>query len=320
MYAEDDVTLSRKLKVNAGLRYTLYQTNGSAFHSLEPRFALSYQWTKDLTLKLSYTEMSQFAHQLSSTYLNLPTDCWVPSTSRIRPMHSRQLAGGLYARLLPQLSLSLEGYYRFTERLLEYDTGNNLMLPADKWENLVRTGNGKSYGLEARLTFANTQNALEANYTLSWTKEKFKDFYPDWYPGKFDNRHKLNLAFSHKFNQRIDCYAAWTYHSGDRATVPTQYVQGPSLPGIPDSGYAELIYERPNNITLPAYHRLDFGINFRRTTKRGFERIWNISIYNVYCRINPFYTKVEQTTDGSFRGKSFGIFPILPSFSYTLKF
>lgn len=320
VYAEDDVTLSRKLKVNAGLRYTLYQTNGSAFHSLEPRFALSYQWTKDLTLKLSYTEMSQFAHQLSSTYLNLPTDCWVPSTSRIRPMHSRQLAGGLYARLLPQLSLSLEGYYRFTERLLEYDTGNNLMLPADKWENLVRTGNGKSYGLEARLTFANTQNALEANYTLSWTKEKFKDFYPDWYPGKFDNRHKLNLAFSHKFNQRIDCYAAWTYHSGDRATVPTQYVQGPSLPGIPDSGYAELIYERPNNITLPAYHRLDFGINFRRTTKRGFERIWNISIYNVYCRINPFYTKVEQTTDGSFRGKSFGIFPILPSFSYTLKF
>ena len=95
---------------------------------------------------------------------------------------------------------------------------------------------------------------------------------------------------------------------------------GPSLPGIPDSGYAELIYERPNNITLPAYHRLDFGINFRRTTKRGFERIWNISIYNVYCRINPFYTKVEQTADGSFRGKSFGIFPILPSFSYTLKF
>ena len=78
------------------------------------------------------------------------------------------------------------------------------------------------------------------------------------------------------------------YRSGDRATVPTQYVNGPSFPGTPDSSEPELIYEKPNNITLPAYHRLDLGVNFRRITKRGFERIWNISVYNAYCRMNAF--------------------------------
>lgn len=124
----------------------------------------------------------------------------------------------------------------------------------------------------------------------------------------------------HKFNDRIDAYAAWVYRSGDRATVPNQYVNGPSFPGIPDSGEPELVYEKPNNITLPAYHRLDLGVNFRRTTKRGFERIWNVSIYNAYCRMNAFYTRIERLPDGGFRGKGFGIFPIIPSFSYTLKF
>ena len=112
--------------------------------------------------------------------------------------------------------------------------------------------------------------------------------------------------FRHKFNNRIDAYAAWTFRSGDRATVPMQYVENPSLPGTvqPSDAAGSWVYEKPNNITLPAYHRLDVGINFRRTTKRGFERIWNISIYNAYCRMNAFYTQVERQADGSFRGKA----------------
>lgn len=118
----------------------------------------------------------------------------------------------------------------------------------------------------------------------------------------------------------MDVYAAWTYRSGDHATVPTQYVENPCLPGTSQLSDLEPMYGKPNNITLPAYHRLDVGINFRRTTKQGFERIWNVSIYNAYCRMNPFYTKIERQVDGSFRGKAIGLFPIIPSFSYTLNF
>lgn len=36
--------------------------------------------------------------------------------------------------------------------------------------------------------------------------------------------------------------------------------------------------------------------------------------------MNPFYTKIERQVDGSFRGKAIGLFPIIPSFSYTLNF
>ncbi len=53
---------------------------------------MSYQCADRVAVKASYAEMSQFAHQLSNTYLNLPTDSWVPSTRKVPPMHSRQLA------------------------------------------------------------------------------------------------------------------------------------------------------------------------------------------------------------------------------------
>ena len=319
-YVEDEIGLSRKLRANIGAHYTLYQVPGSVYHSLEPRLSVSYRLTDVATLKASYTEMSQFVHQLSNSYLNLPTDCWVPSTRQVPPMRSRQVAGGIYMELPWNLHLDMEGYFRTTSHMLEYDTSGSLIFPAEEWERVVRNGKGKSYGIEAALAYQDGKNTFEAGYTLSWSLQKFEDFYPDWYFSKFDNRHKLNLMFRRKFNDRIDAYAAWTYRSGDRSTVPTQYVEGPSLPDVPGSSQPELVYEKPNNITLPAYHRLDVGINFRKTTKRGFERIWNVSIYNAYCRMNAFYTKVEQQPDGSFRGKGIGLFPIIPSFSYTLKF
>lgn len=319
-YVEDEMRLSSKAKLNTGLHYTFYQTDRKMYHSFEPRLAMSYQCSEKVTMKVSYTEMSQFAHQLSNTYLNLPTDSWVPSTRKVRPMHSKQVAAGIYTELPMHIRLNVEGYYRTTNQLLEYDGGNSLMLPADNWYNLVKTGKGKSYGLELSMAYKDHYNVIEAGYTLSWSLQKFTDFYPGWYSSKFDNRHKLNIVFRHKFNDRIDVYAAWIYRSGDRATVPTQYVNGPSFPGTTDSGEPELIYEKPNNIKLPTYHRLDLGVNFRRTTKKRFERIWNISIYNAYCRMNAFYTRIERLPNGGFKGKGFGIFPIIPSFCYSLKF
>lgn len=45
-YAEDEMRLSSKVKLNTGLHYTLYQTDGKIHHSLEPRLAMSYQCSK----------------------------------------------------------------------------------------------------------------------------------------------------------------------------------------------------------------------------------------------------------------------------------
>ena len=74
-------------------------------------------------------------------------------------------------------------------------------------------------------------------------------------------------------------------------------------------------YTAPNNVSLPDYHRLDAGFNFHKTTRRGNEAIWNLSIYNVYCRMNAL---VVWSTQDKF--EALGLLPIIPTFSYTLKF
>lgn len=320
LFAEDDIALGREWRLNIGMHYTMFKVTDKTYHEVEPRAAIRYLLNEHTALKLSYTEMSQFMHLLSSTYMNFPTDYWVPSTSNIHPMRSRQFAAGLYMRLPYQVNLSVEGFYKTMNHILEYDGKNQLAPSVENWEADVKRGKGRVYGVELALSRHVLKTSMNFSYTLSWSKRKFDDIYRGWYANKFDNRHKINISVRHQLTQQIEAYAAWNYHSGNKITVPSQYIESPALPGINGKKPGQWVYEEPNNATLPAYHRLDLGVNFRKVTKRGLERIWNISIYNAYCRMNVLYAKVDDLSAGKFTSKATGVFPIIPSFSYTLKF
>lgn len=332
LYAEDEIRVLPRWKVNLGLHYTFFCIQRKTYHSAEPRAAMQVDLGKGLAAKLSYTEMSQFVHQLSNTYLNLPTDYWVPVTRRVRPMRSCQWAAGLYARLPFRMQAAVEGYYKTMDRMLEYDGGNSLTPAIENWEDCIHRGKGRAYGMEVSLSYAGANTSAELAYTLSWSERKFEVYNQGgWYPDRFDNRHKLNLTVRHRFSRKVEAYAAWTYHTGDRTTAPTQEVESPVFPDQAPAGSqlpvwidrlpnTQWVYEKLNNVRLPAYHRLDIGMNFRHFTKRGHERIWNVSVYNAYSRMNPLYVEVEQKKNGGYVGKATGIFPIIPSFSYTLKF
>ena len=137
---------------------------------------------------------------------------------------------------------------------------------------------------------------------------------------KFDNRHKVNLNLRYKAGRKMALYASWNLHSGNRITLPTQYINLPILPGevYGETGY---FYEKPNTISMPLYHRLDIGIDLHHTTKHGHERIWNISIYNVYCHLNTMYAIVDKGIyDDKYKIKTYGYMPIIPSVSYTIRF
>jgi hypothetical protein len=77
-----------------------------------------------------------------------------------------------------------------------------------------------------------------------------------------------------------------------------------------------------NNFRMGAYHRLDAGIQFHKK-KRLWERTWEFSVYNAYNRQNPFYyyreyDKINDVEYGKLRQVS--LFPVIPSFSYSIKF
>lgn len=315
VYAEDEMSLAPWLGASLGLRYVIFGVKGKAYHSVEPRAALRFSMGKAVTAKVSYTEMSQFSHQISTMYMDLPSNGWMPSTSKVSPMYSRQIAGGVYMALPHNVRLNIEGYYKTMDNLREYYGPDTMFPPLDDWENSFKKGKGRAYGAEVEAGWKTGRLDLAVYYTLSWSKRKFDDFYYDWYLDRNDNRHKFTVNFSYRFSGKFDMYAAWNYHTGNRFTAPTYMIDYETAIGSGD----RFLNEEPYNVSLPDYHRLDIGFNFRKKTKRGNEGIWNLSIYNAYCRTNPIGGSVS-IENGRFYGFATGIIPIIPSFSYTLKF
>jgi hypothetical protein len=263
--------------------------------------------------------MSQPTHLVSSLYLDLQTNSWLPSTAKIRPSRSREVAGGVYSNLSHHLHLNVEGWYKHMYNLLEYAGSYSIFPPLTGWESCYRTGMGRSWGAEVDFGFDNGRTQANVYYTLSWSQRKYDDFYHSWYRDRNDNRHKLTLMAKHKFGKRFELYGAWNYHSGNRVTMATHEIET-------SGGYYNTadVFSEPNNVKLPDYHRLDLGFNFIKNTKRGNTSIWNLSVYNAYCRTNPITAYIDsEYVDGekiAYYGAASGIIPIIPTFSYTLKF
>ena len=310
VYLEDEITVASWFKTNVGLRYASFITGEGAYHSVEPRAAIRLQMGPKAVFKVSYSEMSQFVHSLQANYLDIPMSSWQPSTETILPTRSRQVAGGFYFDFPHGIALNVEGYWKGIENMYEYCGLNSLYPDISSWENELMGGKGRSYGAEVELTWNSRTTDVSVYYTLSWTERFFKGIWQDWYPARNDNRHKITINASHRFSKRFDMYLAWNYHTGDRSTVPTHIFNG------------EPYYSQPYNYRLPDYHRLDVGFNFRKTTKRGNESIWNLSFYNAYCRMNPMFAMLSKDYMGEsdYRLHIISAIPIIPSFSYTLRF
>lgn len=318
-YAEDEMRINKYLSANIGTSFTATMVNGRTYLMLDPRFAFKWQLANSTSFKMSYTHMSQSIHRMASSFLELPTDFWVPTTNEIKPTMSHQIAAGIYTQPSTHLTLSLEAYYKLSSHLLQYRHWMGFQPSAATWNRDVADGKGKSYGMEVDATYTTGSTTMSMAYTLSWSKRLFKDIHPTWFDDQFDNRHKINVSLSHDFSQRISLYAAWTFHSGNRVTMPVGYTIQPNIPG--DNKYSyDYIFDRPNNFSLPAYHRMDIGANFRHTTRHGKEGIWNVSLYNAYCHLNTMYVKVRLDDNNKFQIKSHGYIPIIPSVSYTLRF
>jgi hypothetical protein len=144
------------------------------------------------------------------------------------------------------------------------------------------------------------------------------------FPYKYDRRHDFHLVAVYKAKKNIELSGSWTYQSPMPFTVPlAQYerVQEPMQPYVrPSQWNIEYINSR-NNIRIAAYHRLDLGISFIKQKKNGNVRTWNISVLNAYNRLNPFFYSMNRyPTSNSNKLTGTSILPVLPSFSYSLKF
>jgi hypothetical protein len=341
LYLMDEFDLNEKIRINAGLRYSMYQHVGpftryikgdgistqdtsinydkgnviKFYNGLEPRISFRWLLKDNSSIKGGYSYNYQYVHLTSLSAVSLPTDIWYPTTDKAKPQQGWQASLGYYRNFFnDKYEASVEVYYKGMKNLIEYAEG---VLPGDdvndNTDNYLVFGNGWAYGIEFFLkrNFGNLTGWI--GYTWAKTERKFPDLNNGKvYPAKYDRRHDLTVVGSYKLNERWTFGAAFIYATGNTLTLPSSwYVQDQAL---------LFNYGARNSTRMAPYHRLDlsatlYGKKFKSKTdeltgetvqvKKKYQSNWSFSVYNVYNRANPFFLYVDN--DGDFLQGDFKI-------------
>ena len=318
-YISDDFSYEDWLRVNGGLHYSIFQIGKKTHSNLSPRIALRITPKNNFALKAGYSRSVQYIHQIAESNISLPTDQWIPITGDQKPQTADKISLGAYWSTRDrQFTFSIEGYYKWMHNLIEYTDDYYLVPPSASWTEKLGIGEGKAKGLDFKVTKEFGKITGHAAYSLLWADRRFPDKNKgEWFPARFDNRHKINIALNWKIDDKWDVGASWTGMSGNRITLPLQCWNDPGLgPWHFDMNY----YSKTNNYRLPFYHRLDLSAT--RRTNKGY---WTFSVYNAYSYMNVIAVR-RDVTDNPKPGKPDEVFqhvraiPIIPSVSYTWLF
>lgn len=361
LYINDDFDVTENLRINAGLRATYFEQIGpfdryvknennvitdtihysganndnplmkllvnggmnqsvQVYRNLEPRLLMRYTLGKTSSVKASFTMNYQYIHLASYASVSLPTDIWVPSSSLVKPQKGIQYAVGYFRNFFDDvLETSVEVYYKTMKNQVEYKDGS---LPGDNVldnpDNNMTFGDGKAYGIEFFIKKAKGKFTGWVGYTLARTTRTFATLnFGEEFEAKYDRRHDISVIVSYDITERLNVAAVFVYSTGNKLTVPVaRYIYEGDLVSE---------YGARNAYRMPAYHRADLSITYKGKQRKHFQGSWNLSIYNIYSRQNPFFIYFDADgtlADGSLRvvAKQVSLFPILPSITYNFKF
>lgn len=350
LYAFDEFSISDKLTLYGGIRYSLfnyfgpktvyqylenqakeienivdtisYASGKSIAHYSGPEYRLSfnYEMRPDFSMKFSYNRMRQYLFMLTNTVSVAPTDRWKIVDSHIKPPISDQISFGLYKNSNnAALETSAEVYYKTGRNIVEYKDGADLT-SSPRFETLVLQGRQESYGAE----FMIKRNAGRLTGWISYTYSRSLitvDGEQSWekinqgitYPANYDKPQSFNFVGNLKLSRRINFSSNVVYSTGRPITYPTGvfYVDGMQV----------VNYSQRNEFRIPDYFRIDLSMNIEgNLRKRKFAHgSWMFSVYNLTGRKNVYsvYFKNENGNINGFKQSIYGV-PVF-TISYNIK-
>jgi len=293
------------------------------FANFEPRFSLAYQLSNNSSIKASYNRMSQYLHLLSNTSSPTPLDVWSPSGKYIKPQILDQVAIGYFKTLRDNTyALEVESFYKTIDNRIDYIDGADL-IANNAIEQVILNGEARAYGLE--VLFRKNEGKFKGwlAYTLSKSEQRTPGRTSgetginngEWYRTSFDKTHDISLTASYELNNKWTFNSNFLFQTGQPATFPNGQYQYNGLI-IPS-------FESRNSSRLPAYHRLDFSVNYNPNPQKttGWKSEWVFGIYNTYNRRNAATISFrENRISGNNEALRLAIFGIVPSVSYNFKF
>jgi hypothetical protein len=317
LYLSDEVELWDVLSIRAGLRLSNWQNSGPAtqylyasdgsvydtiYHkkgenynkhgNLEPRLSAKLNIASNHSVKLGYTRTSQYIQLVSNSISPFTSfEVWLPCSKYIKPQLADQYTLGYYYRI-PEKSIdfSVEGFYKKMYNQLDYTPHAQLLLnPYIEGELLF--GTAKSYGVEFLVKKETGKLNGWVGYTWSRVFKQTQGISNNQeYPSAYDSPHNVSINLSYSFTARLNFGINWLYNTGTWTTVPTSFYYY--------NGYSVPIYSQRNNARLPDYHRMDVSLTYQLNKPgKAFKHSINLSIFNLYNRVNPIYLNFNKTID-----------------------
>lgn len=330
LFFEDDWSIiPDQLIANLGTHIGGFWVKGKRYTNPQLRALVNYMPSSRLSIQAGFSEMTQYLHLLTNSGIGLPTDLWVPATDLVEPQQSTQVSIGAQYRPSPQLKIGVEAYRKKMKQLIAFQEGASFLVPAGplatsildagNWENKITTGTGISKGIESEISFESSRVYTRASYAYSIADRIFPEInFGESFPYRYNRKHSASIQFAYKVGRKTTLEANWIFGTGNHITLAESKF---SHPGdiFPEVG---LTFGSRNGYELPAYHRLDMGVEFEL---KGNSSKWThslfVDVYNVYNRENPFYISlVENPVEGTFSFKQFSVFRILPSIGYSVRF
>ncbi len=351
IFISDSFDVSENFSVSLGFRYSFYAFLGETTQNIyidglpkndatltdsksygnnevvetyggpEVRVSARYSFTPSFSVKASYNNNYQFIHSLTTNTTATPMDTWKLSDSNIKPQQAKQFSLGLFKNIDGNVyELSLEGYYKLSDNILDYKVGADLLLN-ERIETEVLQGEGKAYGVE--LLIKKNKGKLNGwiGYTYSRSLIKLDSEFDvervnngNFFPSNFDKPHDFSMVANYKLTKRYSFSMNFIYQTGRPVTFPVgNYV-------FNNSQY--VFYSNRNEFRIPDYYRLDLGINIEgnHKIKKLAHSFWNISVYNVLGRNNPF-SVFFVTENGEIKAYQSSIFSVpVPTITYNFRF
>ncbi|MDD3273485.1 MAG: TonB-dependent receptor [Bacteroidales bacterium] len=352
LYVGDNWSITDKLSLELGLRYSLYSALGERdyfkyypgepkaestimdsvhvpfgklvkpYHGPEFRISARYAFNHDFSVKAGFNSMKQNIHMLSNTTSISPTDIWKLSDANISPQSGWQAAAGFYGNLMGgRVEFSAEGYYKEMDHYLDYKSGAVITMNEHIERDVVET-KGRAYGAE--IMFKKPLGKLNGwmAYTYSRTMLRQEEGNGealinrgDWYSASYDKPHELKIIANYKFTQRFSVSLNVDYSTGRPVTIPlSKYYYG--------NGY-RLYYSDRNAYRIPDYFRMDFSINIEPShniTLLTHSTI-TIGVYNITGRKNAYSVYYDSNSGSKIQGYKLSIFGApIPYVTYNIKF
>ena len=350
-YIDYEHSLTDKLSVSAGLRYSMFNALGprdvnfyadgelpseetlletrhetgviKTYQAPEIRLSARYALMENLSLKAGFNTMHQYIHKVSNTSIMSPTDIWKLSDLNIKPQNGWQLAAGVYYETDDkEYELSAEAYYKHIGDYLNYRSSAVLLMNPHLETDVIST-DGKAYGLEFQVKKPVGKLNGWVSYTFSRSLLRQDDkrvAVPlnngDWYPSEYDRPHEVKAVLNFKFTERYSLSSNFDYATGRPTTLPAgKYYNSYNQRYMP-------YYTDRNKYRIPDYMRLDLAFNIEPTHRLTsfLHTSFSIGVYNALARKNAY--NIYYVTEGNeIKGYKLSVFgTAIPYVSLNIRF